>query len=240
MRRGGHFTSTKEDVAKAFPSVWLAVAARILRRLGLPEPFVRFVLDFYAHVVHWFEVGGACAAQGVAPLRGILQGCPVSCLLMSALMSCWVHALAEVPDLSVAVFVDDRIASTPSAHPERVLRRASLLSGRVDRALGLKRHPGKRAVASTAKADRRRLKKQAGLRGPPAAHLLILGVDQPYGKGARKAFSTERVAKFHRRLKRIRWAGRHSSFKRALVRQLVLPRRGVGRGHRAFRRSSTP
>ena len=59
------FASMKEDVQKAFPSVWLDVAMHIMERLGLPEHFRHLLRAFSSTLTRT-----AAAARSVGGLRG--------------------------------------------------------------------------------------------------------------------------------------------------------------------------
>ena len=127
---------------------WVGLAAAILERYGLPPELGSYVTGFYKALRHWFESDGAVASEPVCPRVGALQGCPLSCLLMAGIMSVWVMAMRAVPDTKTHVFADDRIVSTSSEKPEERLVEAAETSGKVDKALGLERHPDKRAAAT--------------------------------------------------------------------------------------------
>ena len=57
-RMGSMFSACKEDVRRAFPSIRLPIALRILERCGLPRALAAHIEDFYAQLTHWFEAGG--------------------------------------------------------------------------------------------------------------------------------------------------------------------------------------
>ena len=189
----------------------------------MPGSLTQYLPGFYSQMRHWFEADGAVAEEGVNPLRGALQGCPISCLLMASIMSVWVVALREIPEVQAHVFVDDRIVSTTSETPEECLVEASLLSGELDEVLGLERHPDKRAAASNTEKGRKRLKRKAAILGPAKDSFLVLGIRYAFGRRRQLCFRHDKLARAKYRLRRIRIAGRKAAARRKLVRSVVLP-----------------
>ena len=142
-----------EDVRRAFPSIRNPIGLYVLEKYGLPQGLVHYIQGFCDQLEHSFGANGAVAAENAHPEVGGLQGCPLTCLIMGAIMSVWVMAMKEVPDVETKVFVDDRIVTTTSQSPDETLAAASVKSGEVDAALGLERHPDKRQAASSSRRD---------------------------------------------------------------------------------------
>ncbi|CAE8729391.1 unnamed protein product, partial [Polarella glacialis] len=82
---------------------------------SLDESLLKRPLDsMYSHLRRRFRIGGAVGQEFVS-INGILQGCPLSVVLLNALVSVWCHAVNnEVPDAIVDAFADDTGASVDS------------------------------------------------------------------------------------------------------------------------------
>lgn len=85
--RGGHLALITQDLTKAFDSVSPRQAVAILRRLGLPIGICEVVKYMYNHTRRIVSMSGTYAADWVRPRRGLMQGCPLSPLLLGEL--CW-------------------------------------------------------------------------------------------------------------------------------------------------------
>eukprot|EP00973_Karenia_brevis_P056295 7830142-Karenia_brevis.AAC.1 len=61
----------------------------------------------YANLRQRFKISG-CVGRAYTSTNGILQGCPLSIILLNALISVWCYALKEeTPDVQAAAYVDD-------------------------------------------------------------------------------------------------------------------------------------
>ena len=132
-RTGSLFSACKQNVRRAFPSVRMPIALRILEKYGMPWHLSSYVSAFYDQLKHWFESAGAAAAAPTQPEVGVLQSCPASCLLMAAIMAVWVHAMREVPGVATKVYVDDRIVTATSDEPEERPGRSGARLGNTSR-----------------------------------------------------------------------------------------------------------
>jgi hypothetical protein len=222
-RLGETFSSIKEDIQKAFDSIWIDVVEHIVRRFGMPEGLSSYVRCFYELQERWMEAAGATATQPISPERSILQGCPLSCIWMAAVMTIWVVALREIPQIECKVYVDDRIVSTTDEEPLGPLTAASERSDEVDSALGLTKHPGKKRAASTTARGRKQLAPLKDRVGKAEAKMEVLGILYAYGRQQVQAFKPVKLAEARRRLRRTGKVSRSPWLKRSLIRQLVLP-----------------
>jgi len=73
------------DVAKAFDSVSHDTILRCMRRLGCPEPLVRYVESIYSATYTRLRVGGK-TGQRIHCLRGVRQGDPLSAVLFNCVI----------------------------------------------------------------------------------------------------------------------------------------------------------
>ena len=195
----------------------------IIRRFGMPPGMTAYLRCLDELQTRWLEAAGATAAEPISPERSILQGCPLSCIWMAAVMTVWVHALRGIPQIECKVYVDDRIVSTNAAEPLGPLTAAARRSDEADAALGLTKHPGKKKAASTTKKGRQQLLPLKDRVGKAEAHLEVLGILYAYGKQRVRAFKPAKLEEARRRLRRTGKVSRSRWLKRSLVRQLVLP-----------------
>ncbi|MEC8274236.1 MAG: reverse transcriptase domain-containing protein [Pseudomonadota bacterium] len=224
-RREGHpFSAVKQDLRKCFDSVRPEVAVHLLRRFGLPEALGRYILRFYEGQNRWMQAAGATAAAPLKPEISILQGCPLSCLLLAALMATWVRAVANAaPEVQAGIYVDDRFLSTDSEEPEGPLEQAVIAGAAADLALGFLRHPDKKRAAATNRPLRLRLRPLADRVGRAKDSLEVLGVHYAFGLRRVRTYKVVRREEADRRLRRVACVSRAAGMRRKLIRQLVLP-----------------
>ena len=75
--------------------------------MGLHVRVLKPLQKMYSRLRRRFRVAGSVGKEFLAT-NGVLQGCPLSILLLNALVSVWAHAVqAEVPGASPQVYVDD-------------------------------------------------------------------------------------------------------------------------------------
>ena len=83
---GIEIVSKKVDLRKAFDKANAEQSVHILVRLGLPPRIGEILLS----LVQGFEWDGAVARASVRVKDSLLQGCPMSLLLMAAQAALWV------------------------------------------------------------------------------------------------------------------------------------------------------
>ena len=59
--------------------------------MGLPERLTKPITDMYSKLLRRFKFAGGVGNVFLAT-NGILQGCPISVILLNALVSVWVKA----------------------------------------------------------------------------------------------------------------------------------------------------
>ena len=75
--------------------------------MGFPARLIRPIEAMYGRLLRRFKFAGGVGEEFLAT-NGILQGCPISVILLNALISVWAHAIeAEVPDAEPDAFADD-------------------------------------------------------------------------------------------------------------------------------------
>eukprot|EP00973_Karenia_brevis_P095876 12429565-Karenia_brevis.AAC.1 len=120
----GNFAGFKRDLRKCFYHVTVEQGLYVLQKLGAPPQLIRIMRSFYARMRMWVDARGVTAKDPIHPNRGLIAGCPASCLILNALMACWVWALRPTGTRAVA-YIDDRKIWTRSSKPLQALRKAN-------------------------------------------------------------------------------------------------------------------
>ena len=96
-------------MAKCVDSVHAHMAMSIFEKLGAPKDMSTLLRTFYDTHKKWIECEGYIANDPIRPTMNVLQGCPVSMLLMAAPIAIWTEYV-QTPefDVSVAIYVNDR------------------------------------------------------------------------------------------------------------------------------------
>eukprot|EP00973_Karenia_brevis_P005462 744611-Karenia_brevis.AAC.1 len=82
--------------------------------MGMDLSILKALRSMYANLRRRFKVCGCIGKEFIAS-NGLLQGCPISVILINALMAVWAHAIeAEVRGSKPAVYADDKTVLIPS------------------------------------------------------------------------------------------------------------------------------
>lgn len=82
------------DFEKAFDRVPFRLAVNILRMRGCDEKICRTLDNFYKGHYKMFKIDGHFD-QPFVPTNGIIQGCPLSMLILTSLTACWHETLSQ-------------------------------------------------------------------------------------------------------------------------------------------------
>ena len=94
------------DFAKAFDNVPVDIALNVLEQLGINERILKPLTFMYQKLQRYFKIRGFLG-EAFHATNGIMQGCPLSCLLLNALVSILSKSiLAHVP-VNLQSYVDD-------------------------------------------------------------------------------------------------------------------------------------
>ena len=108
------------DLAKCFDSVPIALALDVLQFRGAPPAIVKCVRSFYQHHTKFFKLDGHYMTQ-FKPTNGLVQGCPLSMLIVSALVSSWLeYTEAHIPTAVCRSYADDLSGIVQDANPKQV------------------------------------------------------------------------------------------------------------------------
>ena len=111
---GRHVVGAAVDFAKAFDNVPTAIALSVLKHLGMHPRILNPTIGMYASLKRRFKIKGY-SGEMFRATNGIMQGCPLSVLVLNAMVSVLSKAMAEkVPSLIDQSYVDDMtlLAST--------------------------------------------------------------------------------------------------------------------------------
>ena len=95
------------DYSKCFDRVPIDIVFKLARCIGMPWQILTPLRSMYANLKRRFAFAGAIGEPFVAT-NGILQGCPLSIIMLNLLVNVWVKAVkSEVPDANPYGFADD-------------------------------------------------------------------------------------------------------------------------------------
>ena len=95
------------DLAKCFDSVPITLALDIVQFRGAPPPIVNCVRSFYHHHSKYFKLDGHYM-KPFKPANGLVQGCPLSMLIVSTLVGSWLEYTSEhIPSSVCRSYADD-------------------------------------------------------------------------------------------------------------------------------------
>ena len=104
------------DFSKAFDRVPWEHVFELGKHAGLPEEILRPLRGMYASLRRHFRLGGM-VGESFSSTNGILQGCPLSIILLNLLMQVWATAVESETPCRARCYADDAQASaTLPAH----------------------------------------------------------------------------------------------------------------------------
>ena len=92
------------DLSKAFDNVPEKITFEVLSRMGIDPSLLRALRGMYGQIERRFKLGNF-VGESFRSTNGILQGCPISVMLLNALMSILHRAIGQ--DVVAESFVDD-------------------------------------------------------------------------------------------------------------------------------------
>lgn len=219
----GPLAGAKIDVRKCFDSVDPRQALRVLTAFGAHPSLVRVLSVFYQGHTRWLEWMQAVSTQPAPYTRGLLQGCPASCLMLAGIMTVWHHHVSRVPDIRCGIFIDDRTLWSTGPNPVRTLQEALEVAKPIDRAFGLEWHPDKGELFASDATTADSLTVLTADVGPVVSAFTLLGIRYHTDARYRLPSYAKVVARMLVRLERIAVATRDQGLKRQAVLTLVLP-----------------
>ena len=108
------------DFDKCFDRVPTALAINILRARGCDSNLCRALDGFYSSHVKHFRLEGHYD-EPFRPANGLVQGCPLSMLVLSSMVACWhEHLQATIPAVVPKSYADDISVCSQAARPRQV------------------------------------------------------------------------------------------------------------------------
>ncbi|CAE7366489.1 unnamed protein product, partial [Symbiodinium sp. KB8] len=213
----------KADVQRCFDSVSFDQAFEVARWLGAPPSLLALLKAFYSRQERHVAWQGVYHHSPVAPVLGLLQGCPFSPLLLNCVCSLWVRVVkAAEPRASLAVYLDDRTVWRVGRQASQVVVAAAGAGTTFDDFFGLRLHPEKLGSFATTARERAALQAEALVVGAVKTQFVLLGV--PYTFGTTCLPDTAALtASVQRRCERVALAAASLPLRRSLVSELVLP-----------------
>ena len=215
------FAGFKADIRKCFDTVQIGQALQTAAWLGLPPQLCALLEHFYRHQVRFIAWQGYYAASPIRPTTGLLQGCPMSPMLLNTVMQAWLLHVKRRADVNIAIFLDDRTCWSTGRRAVAGLTEASKACHEADAVFGLQAHPEKLASFTNGLAAKRQLTAQAELMGPVLDQFKLLGIHYMLGSG-RKFDCEALTAKVKRRTERIAMAVLNLATRRRLLQELVI------------------
>ena len=106
--------------------------------IGAPLHLCKTILMFYIELKRIFSLQGTLGSSWVNALHGLMQGCPLSMMLIAGPMAIW-YQHVQLTGAEVAIFVDDRNVWTTGVDAEVTLKFAFDAGDEIDLKLGLDR-----------------------------------------------------------------------------------------------------
>jgi endonuclease/exonuclease/phosphatase family metal-dependent hydrolase len=234
---GESITGLKVDIQKCFDSVSPRQAARVLQKRGAPPQLMPLIAAFYEDQQRWVEWQGCVHPSPIVPTRSLLQGCPLSPLLLAAIMTVWHQEVdrelsapggLEEPtgqgsSSKAKVYIDDRTLWSRGPRATEVLERALEAGAKVDKAAGMIEHPGKRGIFASTPATLRVAERLALKPNSVSRQFVLLGVSYDISHRDQRPVIKRKLEVALKRCVRIRMAVRARHARIRHVRSLVLP-----------------
>jgi ribonuclease HI len=171
----------------------------------------------------FFERGGVVARDPVMVKNSLLQGCPMSMLLLAAQSTTWVkHVKEKAQDVDIGICVDDRSLFVAGPGCVKKLEEATRVGDELDKAFGWKKHKDKIQCYGRGRGVKKQLQALEDDLGPYKTEFKLLGIEYTTTKRRRCQDSEKGLEKCMRRLDRIRVSCRSMWTRRKMIKALVL------------------
>ncbi|KAJ9442265.1 Ribonuclease HI [Diplonema papillatum] len=117
------------DFKKCFDSVPIDIAFRLAEELGFHPTVLQTLRAAYSGMQRHFRIGTELG-EGFVPTNGIMQGCPLSVVLINVLISVWMRHVADIEAAIPLSYVDDVYALLKSlAQLQEAANRSGTFAG---------------------------------------------------------------------------------------------------------------
>ena len=210
------------DYGKCFDRVPVHIVLELASASGMPPQLVTPLQSLYANLVRRFRVGRG-VGQEFRATNGIIQGCPLSVVLLNLLVNVWARAVGtEVPKACPTGYADDTGATSAELGS---IQQVLDVTGHFATVTGQVLNASKSCCWSTCGAGRRELSSLT-LQGEPVPATTggrLLGAHVSYQMGVRNTLGEERSKKGVAVCERVRWAPLPMHVRAKLIASLVLP-----------------
>ena len=99
------------DFQKAFDRVPKDIVFALAEHMGFPAQVLQALKSMYCNLTRHFRIG-AFVGKGFKSTRGILQGCPLSVVLLNIIMEVWCRLVSGKTGAKPKCYADDATATT--------------------------------------------------------------------------------------------------------------------------------
>jgi len=222
LLKSGSLFGLSLDYGKCFDRIPVHIVMELAIAAGMPQRLVKPLRSLYARLTRRFRVGRGIG-QEFKSTNGIIQGCPLSVILLNLLVNVWARAVkAEVPAACPSGYADDTGATSSKLEPmQGVLN----VTGHFAKLTGQVLNAGKSHSWCTSAGGRRQLGTLTlmGKEVPATTGGRLLGAHISFQGGVRNLLGECRVERGITVCERIRWAPLPMHVRANLLASLVLP-----------------
>ena len=100
------------DYKKCFDQLPHEIAFALAEYMGMSRVLIKVLREVYATLERHFKLPGGIG-EPMIPTNGILQGCPLSIILLNIIMSVWARRTVSIPKVVAApLYADDKFPWT--------------------------------------------------------------------------------------------------------------------------------
>ena len=115
---------------------------RLARELGISEDILKPLEGMFKQLRRRFVIGGG-VGKPFSSTNGIMQGCPVSVILLNLLVTVWIRAVdTDDPSAKPFGFADDTGAIAHGEHSGSILQHVLLITSEYERLTGQRLNAG--------------------------------------------------------------------------------------------------
>ena len=215
-----------QDLTKFFDTIDLEQAAAVLKHLRAPPAIIALIQGFYKQNRRIFSLKGIIGRSWQVCGRGLMQGCPFSPLIASAIMKVWCDYVFVDQNIDGCVYLDDRTFWTKtnaSNYAVQIAKPAKQRSDTFDHCFNLECQISKCSVAARDPGLVDRFCPNNLGYGEVSTGLKVLGLEYHLDQSNPVGLAQYDVALANKRLQLIRWAVSARYARCALIAKLITP-----------------
>lgn len=219
LSAGTGWALISQDLSKCFDSIHIGALARVLAHLGAPPQLATLVTAFYRRLQRAIQIDGVWGEWFGSP-HGLLQGCPMSPLLLGTIMQAWTTHVERHSRATLVTYLDDR---TFWSDCPLVLLRAKAASDHFDSILGLVTNKSKCQLVASDPATAAACAELPFDYGPAGTRVTTLGATIDLTNSTPAVPARDPYRRTDATLSRIRAATRHVAHRALHIRSIVFP-----------------